>query len=180
MFSKRGVSPVIATVLLIVLTLVIVGVLAVFVVPFTDKSLKGSDECFNVISKISFDESPYNCIGETSTLNRTGFSIRVSSSDIEAFKVTLFQTAGSAAGSAVSYDVRDGALNDNIRMLNSNFSMSLSSPGQGETLTYVARGFYDRIEVYPLLSSGSTCDEHDTIRVSRCVTPAIKDKLVSS
>lgn len=180
MITKRGVSPVIATVLLLVLTLVIVGILAVFVVPFTDNSLKGSDECFNVISKLSFDESPYNCIAQTTAVNRTGFSVKVSDKSITAFKVTLFQTVGSSAGSAVSYDIRNGDTSPDVRMLNGAFSGPLAVPNTGDTLTYVADGFYDRIEVYPLLSSGGTCDEHDTIRISPCVTPEIRNKIAGS
>ena len=50
--DKRGVSPVIATVLLLVLTLVAVSILSVFVIPFVKNSLSGGEDCVKTLGDI--------------------------------------------------------------------------------------------------------------------------------
>ena len=58
---KRGVSPVIATVLLLVITVVIASIIFAFVIPFVNKSLGNSKACLNVLDGIEFPESRFNC-----------------------------------------------------------------------------------------------------------------------
>jgi flagellin-like protein len=59
--NKRGLSPVIATVLTIMLTVAAVAALSAFVVPFVRNSLQKSSECMDYGSYYTFEESGYNC-----------------------------------------------------------------------------------------------------------------------
>src|SRR3989344_8034348 len=119
MKGKRGVSPVIATVLLLVLTIVAVSILAVFIIPFVKNSLGTSKGCFDVLGDIKFDaESRYNCNYQNASGARSGFSVRIDSDEIVGFSLTLFQQ-----GSANSYRIENGTTDlsvvRTIRMLNS-------------------------------------------------------------
>ncbi|MCH7568907.1 MAG: type IV pilin N-terminal domain-containing protein [Nanoarchaeota archaeon] len=159
--KKRGVSPVVATVLLLLITIIAVSLVAIFVVPFVKKTLTGSEECFGILGSLSFDDSPYNCFVEN---NRTGFSIRIDSENIIGFKVALFEM-----GTSNAYEIFNETNLSNIRMLDGNFSELLELPRKGGVRTYVADGVFKRIEINPLLGSGKICGEADNIRINKCL-----------
>src|SRR3989344_1409600 len=116
---KRGVSPVIASVLLLVLTLITVAILAAFVVPFVNQSLKGSESCLEVFGDLRFDETGYNChtTSLTSFQNRTGFSIQINDNKVAGFKAVMFRL-----GDSEPYDITTLSKYENIRMLSGNFN----------------------------------------------------------
>src|SRR3989338_10748179 len=94
--GRKGVSPVIATVLLLVLTLVAVSILSVFVIPFVKQSLEGGKECVSALGGISInEETGYLCNvdGATSANGnpeyRTAFSVRIDDDNIVGFKANL-------------------------------------------------------------------------------------------
>lgn len=60
MRNKKGIEPVIATVLLIVITIVAVALVVSFIVPFVQKQLQSSQVCFNARIEVKADESCYN------------------------------------------------------------------------------------------------------------------------
>ena len=61
--NKLGLSTVIATVLILMLTIVAVAVLANFLIPFVKNSLQKSTECLDVQDKYSFEEREgLNCV----------------------------------------------------------------------------------------------------------------------
>lgn len=172
MFTKRGVSPIIATVLLVILTLVAVGILAAFVIPFVNDSFKNSKECFDVLDKVKFDgDSLYNCYAYNDTgrtVGRTGFSVRMDTDQALAFKVTF-----TASGRGDTKTVENGTALDTIRMLDKDFNTALEVPFKGGVRTYVANGAYERIELAPVLKSGDVCDTRASITVAECADPAI-------
>ena len=171
MLEKRGVSPVIATVLLLLLTLVIVSILAIFVIPFVQRNLQGGGDCFDVLGDLKFDDSNYNCncVNESNAdIKGTGFSVRIDSEDIAGFKVSLFKQ-----GSADQFDIKNGTQLANIRMLGGQFNGLLEIPVKGGIRTYVANGTYERIEINPILKSGKLCDERQRTNVLECVDPVV-------
>jgi flagellin-like protein len=173
--NKRGVSPVIATVLLVLLTIVAVGILATFVVRFVNDNVKDSDECFKVLGKISFDEgSAYNCNYKNATGSRTGFSVRIDNDEIAAFKLILSQQ-----GSANSYSIEQNSTSPYVRMLDANFTQNLDVPTRGGVRTYVANGLYERVEVNAVLKNGKVCDTRQKLEENTCVDQGIIDKLFS-
>ena len=169
MFLKRGVSPVIATVLLIVITLVAIGILAAFVVPFVKKGL-GNQDCFNVLGHLKFEDSSYICYVE-GTPGRTGFSVRVDDPSIVGFKAVFYSKGNSEPAQIIN--ATDGTtLNPEIRMLGN--STTLVIPQNGGVRTYVAHGVYEKLELYPVLVSGTTCDQSDSIKqINKCLSPEI-------
>ncbi len=60
MRNKKGIEPVIATVLLIVITIVVVALVIAFVVPFIQRQMKGAEICYDARIEIKESESCYN------------------------------------------------------------------------------------------------------------------------
>ena len=173
---KRGLSPIIATVLLIVLTLAAVSILSAFLIPFIRDGLNSSKSCVGGIGKINFDaDSGYNCRfrGDTNKPARTGFSVNILSEEIKGFKVGLF-----SSGSSDVYEIKDFVSLAKIRMLNKDFNQALEVPESGETRTYVAQGDFDKIIIYPIFSDGSSCNTQEEIVIDECNLPDIISSLV--
>ena len=160
--KKKGLSPVIAVVLLLVITMIAAGIIIGVVVPFVQDNLEDSKACFEVLNDLSFASTLFNCVNDTS--NRTGFSVRIDSEEITGFRVSL-----QAQGSSDSFDVEAGFSLDKIKMLKEDsFNTSLQVPERGGVRTYVANGTFDRVEIFPILSSGAKCDLADDITLSIC------------
>ena len=163
---RKGVSPVIATVLLVVLTLVAVGILAAFIIPFVNDSFKDSKECFDVLGKVKFDaDSLYNC-KVTGATSRTGFSVRMDTDQVFALKAVFTKS-----GRGNTYDIENGTVTSGIRMLNGQFNQPLEVPFRGGVRTYVADDWYDRVEISAVLKSGAVCDMREKLTVNDCADP---------
>jgi flagellin-like protein len=162
---KRGLSPVIAVVLLLLITIIAAGIIVAFVVPFVNDNLGNSGECFEVLGDLSFDETPFNCFNSSSS--RTGFSIRVENDDIIGFRVAL-----QATGSSNAVDIENGTLHSEFRMLlNSAWNDPLQVPERGGVRTYVSMGIFDKAELFPILAGGGKCELADDIRFNECEDP---------
>lgn len=172
MHTRKGVSPIIATVLLVILTLVAVSILAVFVIRFVNDSVKGSDECFKVLGKVKFDDTLYNCNFANASMARTGFSVRIDSDQALGIKVAFTK-----AGSTNSFSIENGTSMETIRMLNGNFNTPLEVPARGGVRTYVTNDNYDRVEISAILKSGMVCDTRETVTISPCSDPSVVSKI---
>ena len=56
--KKRGLSPVVASVLIILITVVAAMVIASFVIPWVGQIGEEGQECFNVLGDLSFKSTP--------------------------------------------------------------------------------------------------------------------------
>jgi len=174
--GKKAISPVIATVLLVVITLVAVAILAAFAIPFVKKNL-GSQECFDIIGHLKFEDSPYVCYTE-GTANRTGFSVRVDHEAVIGFRTILY-SGGSSEPAEIINGTDGGALNPQVLMLGG--AATLVMPQKGGVRTYVAHGVYEKIELYPILKSGVTCDQSDSIKeIRKCLDADVITALQNS
>ncbi len=175
--NKRALSPVIATVLLLLLTVSAAIIIAGVVLPFIRGNLDKSTECVDYRSYFTFEEKfefeddsfRYNCYQGD---NLYGASIRAEgneelSEDIGGFKLVFIQKLGDS----VSVEVKSGELVSDIRMLDA-VKTELEVPKSGEVKTYVYDSggkIYDKIEVYPLLKSGRICQISDEIALIKCL-----------
>ena len=174
MKRDRGVSPIIATVLIILITIVAAGIIAPFVINFTKSNLRGSEECFEVLGKLSFAETVYNCNAEISGNAGTGFSVRVDDEKIIGFKATLFK-----GGDANTYEISPNSEDNDeekIRMRGVNFNLNISIvdlevPTKGGVRTYIANGSFDRVEIASILQGSRICDTADSIEIKTCTDP---------
>lgn len=174
---KRGLSPVIATVLLLIITFVAVAILATYIIPFITGSLKDSGSCYKVLNGLTFSETGYNCVANDvdAAKERTGFSVRVDNENIVGFKVNLY-----SQGQSEVREIMNGTQANSIVMLNG--GALLEMPQTGGVLTYVATdNMYERIELNPILRSGMVCGVSDTLHdISPCLDETKKQQLLAS
>jgi len=175
---NRGITPVIATVLLIVLTLVGGGVVAYFTIPAA-KSVDSS--CLEAISKISFEDVDFSCrlndefnpIGSEAL---EGFSVRISDSSVVGFQVG-FQDDGSAD----TYRITSGATHNALCVLGGDFNQPLSVPPAGGVQTYVVKGAHEKIYLAPILASGKSCfteARKEIVISTSCADPAVRTSML--
>src|SRR3989338_8823995 len=151
--DKKGVSPVIATVLLLVLTIVIGGIIFSVVIPFVKDSLGDSKVCLDVLQGVEFPESKFNCYNITSPalLNKTGFSIKLNKEGISGFRVALIDSDGS---SDVKNIKKDTSIVEGLRMVGK--------------ACYVANKKYIKAELSPITKSGEICTVADVVEFVPC------------
>lgn len=160
--EKRGLSPVIATVLLIVITVSVAAVILSFVLPFANDKLSGSKACLDALSSVEFANSKFNCFDSTSS--ETGFSIKLSKEGVTAFRVALIDSNDNSD----SFDISEGIISTEIRMVGQTYSSALEFPNAGGQRTYVSSNTYVKAEISPVLEDGQVCDVADRITFSLC------------
>lgn len=162
----------IATVLLILVTVSAVGIIAGFVIPFVKNSLQGT-ECVEFREHFVFEEElGYNCYdgnglhgisvrarGNANTATLNGF-------DLVFLKEGFATKASVRIGSAGSCDA------GGIRIFGEGCSELFEIPGNGNysVITYVynsSEGSYKNVEIYPV-SNGRVCDKSDSTELIRC------------
>lgn len=165
--NKRGVSSVVATVLLILLTVVAVGVIAQFLVPYVRNTLDDSSACIDYQDYVSFNKQlNFNCYGDS----KYSFSIQVANkpelySNLEGFVIGL-------EGDNVSKPLRIVSGSNEISMLDSN-EVAIPKSGETRTYSYVSDYIYNHAKIYSLIknSRGSErlCEmPDDEIEIKRC------------
>ncbi len=163
--NKRGLSPVIATVLVIMLTVIAAGIIASFVIPFVRDNLEESGSCFEVLQAVEFAETGFNCYNESLTGFQTGFSVSISDERVDSFRIILSQT-----GSTTPYTINESGQNADLKMLTGSFGDALTMPDVGGTRTYVVNGEYENAQVAAVLASGNICDISDSVSFVQCTT----------
>lgn len=181
--EKKGMSPVVATVLLVLLTISAVAIISNFLIPFTDKSLEGT-ECLNYKDYFTFDLSfDYNCYDAAN--KRYIFTIRASpdnsSSDkIEGFGLRLVDLGSGSATNVKAFRGVVEASQENIdfggiKMFNPDVGSGKiiipSSGGRYSVLSYSyssENDKYTNVEVYPILKGEKICEKSDSIEIVNC------------
>ncbi|MFH1501306.1 MAG: type IV pilin N-terminal domain-containing protein [archaeon] len=159
---KKGVSPVIASVLMVLVTIVAVALISAFLIPLVKDNLTGGGNCFKVIGKLDINtDTGYTCY------NITGDTVLVMvergylEEDIDIVGLNFYITAGAERQ---SYEVTNGDSDPGIRMYNeSGYNSSLYLPKEGGALTYVfdmaaVSSTPEAVEVSAVLDDGKVCD----------------------
>ena len=164
MQAKKGISDVIATVLILMLTIVTVVIIAGVIVPFVREGITESTRCVPLREALAFDaEQPYNCYAD----GLNGVSVKAKFD--ESISISGFSLVFAKTGASESVKVESNSPAGQIRMLNSSLT-TLSVPGPGELSTYVYRSNtnFDTVEIFPMLPDGKICDATDKIRLQAC------------
>jgi hypothetical protein len=172
--EKRGISPVVAEILVILLIVAAIGVIAAFIVPFVRNSLQKSTECVGYEDYYRFDESfgsKTNCY-KTDIPNQVYFSVGAKSDagleeNADGMEIVLVKEDGSS----IKASIKEGAEGSNVKVEGKGDNM-LEIPKAGEIITYVFSGVsgekYKMAEVYTRLKSGKICPEKDSINLIGC------------
>ncbi len=165
--SRKGVSPVVATVLLLVLTIVIGGIVFSVVIPFVNDSLGESKECLDIFEGVEFPESQFNCYLSSATLGtgETGFSIKVNKEGISRVKVGLID----GSGNSDVFEIFEGLSDANLRPMGGVLADPITFPAVSGQRTYVASKLYKKAEISALTTSGDVCSVADIIEFEPCI-----------
>tara|TARA_Y100000310_G_scaffold339746_1_gene433418 strand:- start:621 stop:1154 length:534 start_codon:yes stop_codon:yes gene_type:complete len=170
--DKRGVSPVVATVLLILLTIAGISIIAGVLIPFVSNSLETSTACIEYRNYYTFsNEFSFNCYKEYSTPAANGHAITLrAGSDsevgegIKGFELIFLKEGSSKKVTILNRsDVPGG-----VQMLGGGDKFEVPQPGEIRTYIVNDSSLYTGIEVYPILASEKVCDLSDSVILHLC------------
>jgi hypothetical protein len=183
LINKRGLSSVVESILLILLTVVAIGVIAAFVVPLVQNNLKSAGSCLDVFDQVTLNEG-YTCLNSESgllddtTANPEDYvlnddvlvSIKVGKVDVDGFLVAL-----SREGETKSFEIKKGDLNviEGVSMYRKRndplATEEIEIPAKNEGKTYRIRGFSgaEHIQIAPIVK-GEPCAATDSRSLNIC------------
>ncbi len=179
--EKLGISPVVATVALVLITFTAALIIAQYVVPFVKSELRKSGECFDYQQDyFTFDEeSIYNCY----SLPKYAVTVHAKTASSEdAAKVFglhfVFSVGGTSTPVQFLVGQRDPArfmiALDSSSGLPTRFDISIPQRGEIRTYGYEPTSQppspYSSVRVHPVLSNGRVCDASDSIALVPCPT----------
>jgi len=148
--KKRGVSAVIATVLLILLTVAAVALIAGIIIPFVKNELDKSKKCFSINEQISVVQGNFTCY----TLSSTKIMIKRTSKD---FLLQGFMISISSGGSSKVYKIEDNIKTSGVKMHDNNETLRIPKAGEAETYVFSLSGNYASIS--PVIEGNLPCKE---------------------
>ncbi|MBU0761091.1 MAG: hypothetical protein KJ600_04590 [Nanoarchaeota archaeon] len=167
--KKKGLSTIVATIAVVLLTLAAAAFIAGFIVPLVRNQLNEGTECLGYEDYFTFyEEFEYNCYRQGGSTWLYGISVQADSvreetaDEVAGFKLQFLKT-----GESKSVEVEDEMpKTDEIRMLNSSVA-KLEIPKSGEVRTYVytGNGLFGTVKIAPVLKSGRTCEITDSIDI---------------
>ena len=148
-YGKKGVSEVITTILLIFISIVAIGIIASFIIPFVKNSLKNSSSCLGMEEKATIvqEGSCYNLPPQQNT------SVRVRFGDINVSRIFISVEINSN-GDLKSYDLEEGRAYPNI---NNNIPLKMPTPNGGEK-TYVFSDIASKKAIVGIYNGESKCE----------------------
>jgi len=159
MTNKRGISGVIATVIMIALVLAVVGVVWISVSTLVNEQVKDSEACFGNFGKVTLDKK-YTCYN--ATRNEFQFSINVGDITVD----SVLSSVSSASGTK-SFDIENTTIN-NVRTYSGSYGGIVQAPGKNSGFTYVVNltglgiGKPDSISIAPIIN-GNQCEISDSL-----------------
>lgn len=165
MKNKRGLSTVIATVILIALAMAVVMIVWSVIVPLVKNQLKQTESCFGNFGKITIN-SRYTCYNFSS--NEFQFSINIGDVDVDEVVVSI-----SGEGITKSFRItnEEQAISDLAPYPSGSGNVKLPEKNAG--LTYIASGFTDKpdlIQIAPVIN-GKQCDVSDSLfEIDNCLS----------
>ena len=170
--QKRGLSQIVESVLLLLITIAAVSLIASFIIPFVRNNLNSGTECVPYRDYYQFDEeTDYTCYKN----NYTGASVKASASpegnNTIGFEI-VFVKAGLSEKASVRKSNSESCACKGIKMLGTSCSSLgiVEIPDNGELRTYVYNGtqIFESVDIYPVLNNGKVCDKSDSIKLKAC------------
>lgn len=171
--NKNGMSSIVATVLIILITISAAAFFASFVVPFIREKIYSSTECLDYNDYYKFeDSSGYVCRNSTGA---HGFMISSKSDEGLKGEVLGFEIYLTANGSAVSERFMNGSASTvGKRMLNQT-KTNITIPRDGNSYTYVytdSSKNYTKAKISAVIKgsggNAKTCDYSDFVEFIPC------------
>ena len=157
--NKKGLSQIIATMIMIVLVVVITAVVFNVVNNLINEQIESSESCFGNFGKITINKQ-YTCYDLNS--NELQFSISIGDVDIDGFLASVSGRSGSK-----SFEIKDESINF-VKMYNGLYGETIKPPGKNSGLTYVINLSEINIEdlnsitIAPIID-GNQCEVSDSL-----------------
>lgn len=159
MRNKKGIEPVIATVLLIVITIVVVALVIAFVVPFIQRQMKGAEICYD--ARIEIKEACYDI--------KDNITIRIGRGSQEFELVGIIVSASTESSTKTLTLKEDTEYGEGLPSILGEVLYTIPIENFGyETLT---EGMVTSVAVAPIVKSGiteKTCDITSQITLDAC------------
>ena len=183
--TKRGLSTIVAAVLLIMLTVTAATILIRFLQPFVRNNLTENSECIPFQDYYQFQQTfenatgsySFNCYqqsnGQTYIATMIKAGQNASQEDMEnlnGFTIVFGNSGGEAEpviltnGKTVTFNIGGIWRIDDA----GNSILEINKPRETLTYIYHANKIYNTAEVYPILKDGRTCEKSDTITLKQC------------
>jgi len=181
MVNKKAISPVITTILLILVAIAAVAVVAGFIIPFVQENLRG--ECFEAIDQIEIDStSKYTCYyfedfdGEDYDHFWLNMSVKRGAKPlgIEEFRVTVY-----GEGRNENFKIWENQGGEpmpseyagKVKMLNGSVFMDVPKVGEMKTysLNTTFKSEITSVEIAPVVKGSTPCDAVDRKNVYPCL-----------
>ena len=157
--NDKGISGVVATVIMIAIVVVVIGIVWVFVNDLISDQIETSTSCYGNFGKVSLDKK-YTCYNLSS--NEFQFSINIADITIDRVLVSISSTSSSK-----SFKISDTQISS-VRMYSGAYGDVIKIPGKNAGSTYVANvsefgiGAPDSIKIAPIIND-IQCDVSDSI-----------------
>ena len=162
--NKKGVSAIIAAVIMIALVMAIGGIVWAVINNLVSEQLEEAGSCFEVFDSVSINNK-YTCWNSTS--NEMLFSVSVS--DVELTEVVV-AVAGSGTTKSYKLTKTPGPITDLVTFPDRD--TDIVAPESNSGLTYITTFFTsapDSVTVYPVVGKNQ-CDVSDTLAsIDSCI-----------
>jgi len=167
MKDKRGISSIVATVALILLTFSAVVVIAGFIVPFVRDNLTEGSECFPYRDYLTFEEDfGYNCFNITDGTRSQWISVRAGSADEETeSRVVGLKLSFITPGDTSVVDIDEMGTMTGVEMLNGDATFLIPKSGEVRSYIYNRNESFNFVEVFVKLDNGKVCEKSDSIKL---------------
>lgn len=171
---KKGLSVMVATSLIIAITVFAAAVVGTFIVPWVQRNLQSSTECTNYDDYFRFEES----LGALCYQDKKHYLVLGAKNDrqlaenVVGFALTLQKIAapGGAGGQSKSISVKKGEAEiANMKMYDGTTKIVVPAAGESHTYVYDDGTQYDNAEIRAIVGNGRVCDKRsDTIKLRAC------------
>ncbi len=149
--KKKGLSGIIATVLLVMLTVTAASMLFFFVIPWLRDMLDCSKISNDLQDKVSIELGKYTCYSSTNT------TIMIKKRESKELGIEGYRILLTSSGTGTTYDIKNNTQILKVTMLDGNVTLRVP-PDIGGSETYVFIGIKaEYAEVMPLLANSKTC-----------------------
>jgi len=159
--KKRGLSTVVATLILVLLAVVLVGVVWSFLSGFINKEIKTAESCFKNFNSATI-EGDYTCYNPFS--QELEFSININDVKIDEILISI-----TGKGESKSFELSNtNSVIPYVKMHNGNYSDGVILPSKNAGLTYVVNMTYlgignpTKIKIAPVIN-GKQCEITDSL-----------------
>jgi len=163
--KKKGVSPVIATILIIFITVMAVIAVAGYILPMVKKNLSEGQECFDAYQKVVIKENAeYTCFDNIGTEVYLMIENKLDALEFNTIRISL-----TGAGTSKTYDIINGSddnIEGEIHMYNRRSDNKILLPGNRGAFTYNFSAVDFDVEsaaVAVVLESGNICDAYEIL-----------------